>query len=446
MISAQRTYSKLFPPTGYRSPLLSYPVLLVLMVAEMAYVAHCTLGLPPGMDARSYLAAVDEIAAGRLDYLRTPVYPAILLVLRAVFGAARLAAANCLTQCAVLVVSAYYFRLVALKYSDGNRRFAFWTTAAFYLVPATSCWTAMFMTETWAVAGFVFMLWWSVRDMPGEMSVRSALTAGFWLAFLVFLRPIFICFIPVLAVYWTVVWRCRLRRGGRASLAGVLCAVALGAAGYTAAMHARFGIHAFSGISIPNNYCLVSESGAIGPEHTSNAALADTITAIYARADTLVESPLMMCVHGEPYPCEHFTAAEIEAAISEAMSDRPGMVAAHQLHKLMWQIPLEPMLDYTGLPRLGSLERAFYPSMPVYQVFLLTLPVWLLVLRRRRGVNAPMTWLMWLLCVAMSVASVLGAMSDWARLVLPVMPAGFLLAGKALSQLRHRPAPADQFR
>ncbi len=119
-MSIKEAISRIFSASGYRSRLLSYPVLTVLMVAEAAGLA-----VPSG---------------GPGEY-------------RAV----------CAAQFALFVVSACFFRGLCLMLTDGRLRPAFWLTAVYCLTPSFLYWTTVASWDMPRLASTVALVWAAAR-------------------------------------------------------------------------------------------------------------------------------------------------------------------------------------------------------------------------------------------------------------------------------------------
>ncbi len=425
----------MFPPSGYDSRVLSFPVVLCVMIAELLWMA--SFGRHEGYDTGGYLDAADMLASGRLDYFRPPVYPAFLLLLRAVVGSGGLYVAVNVVQAVMMIVSARYFRLICLRLFHGRARVAFWLTAVYCLLPSVQYQVMLVMTEAPAIAGMVFLLWWLVRDYPGRMSVRAGMMAGLWLVFLVFLRPILLCMVPVVAVWLSVR---SVRNGGR-GIAAAWCGLGmcvLSVAVYMGLMNRVWGIHSFSGVSVANNYCMVCDAGLLYPHHTDNPALRAQMSRIYDGSYILADNPLYLKTRDVPDWSEELPPSEIEAAVNRAIADHPLEVARHIMYRLRWMVRPAPMSVLTQLPVLRTFEQTFMPTLGLFIIFLAAFPIWLVV-RWRRGDRALPLWLLWLAGMAVTWTALVGAMNDWGRLILPCVPAAILLVYAVLSQWHYSP-------
>ncbi len=423
---------RIFPPSGYRFPLLSYPVVFALMAVELVLLLRGGFGYVNGGDSFDYIDAVDVLLSGRPDLYRTPPYPAALAVLRWVFGPALMVRAMQVTQCVVAVVGAWWFMRVAGRFTFGRRRATFWLTAVYALNPYWNMWVMHTMTEVFAMAGSVALLWCMVRDLPGRPSVRSGVWAGLWLVFLVLLRPILLCWLPVAAVWWWARFRATHARGAVVAL-WLAAAVPPLLGGYVAWFGHTYGVYKVSAVSTWNRYALAHMAGVMRPGYTDNPVLQRKISEINASSDTVLPHPLMLNLPGMPMAGDSITQAEIELAVDRAIADNPAVIVRYMDARLRYLVWNEPML-WSGrwLPSLRVIDSTLRLKMGVYLLFLAAFGIWLCV-QWRRGLRPAGSWLCWLLCVALAGAAALGAQDNWVRLTLPSMPAAMMLVYQMLS-------------
>lgn len=435
MNTVRRACRKLFPPSGYRSPLLSYPVLWVLLVAELCLIVHPNFGDAMGGDGESYFAAIDSLAAGYPDMYRTPVYPLILHFLGYIAGPDRVEIAVQAANCVFTVAGAWYFMHLAAKFAFGRPRVAFWLTALYCLMPWWHLWTAFVLTEPLALMGMSAYLYWTVRDLPVRPGVVSGVMSAVWLAFLVFLRPVMMCVLPVALVYW---WALRRRgRGARAGLAGTALCVALVAA-YTGFYGHVHGSYKLSAVSQWNNYNFLTQAGLHSPGYTSNPALAAFVESTVTTYDTICAEPLIIQYQSVPDAGPDISLADIDGEIYTALRENPREALRAmwvRLRVLVWN---EPLLAYDHIPELKIVETTWCPVTGLLIIFQILSAVWLARLWRR-GVRPPGAWLCWGVMVALSWSSFAGAYYEWNRLTVPAIPAILMLGWQMLSFTRPTP-------
>lgn len=428
---------KIFPPSGYRCALLSYPALMVLMVAEL--VIFSFMSDHYGWDTYDYLRAADVWAAGTPDFMRTPIYPLFLWLLRRVFGTGGIFAALCALQGALMVVSAWYFRGLCAKVLPGPRN-VLWLTAIYALLPSLQ-WTAtLAMTEAPAIALTMILFYWLVRDFPELPTVRSSVYIGLLLIVLIFLRPMMICLLAVVGL-WFAALSMRKHRSGTRRRAGAWCAWAVCVAavlGYSAEMKHTWGVFTFSGVSVCNNFILATDAGILRPEHTSNLALRTQISRIYGSAEVIAEKPVYLAARWVPDVDSTLTAVELQSTVHRALAERPGEVAKHLALRCSYLVRPMPLLKPLNIPVYRSLHQVLVPSIGLFAIAMAIYLVWLIA-AWRRGHKHLQLWLLWVAVVTFFATAVLGAMNDWNRLVEPAIPLALLLFGAFLARWRYKP-------
>lgn len=430
-----KLFRKIFPPSGYRSPLLSYPVLLALTLAELWYILHSHFGETVGGDAWSYFDAMDTLTEGRVDVYRTPVYPAVLLALELLSGPHRLVEALQLANCAFTIVGAWYFMRAADKFTFGRPRAVFWLTAVYCLNPWWHKWAMYVYTEPMALMGMSMFLYWTVRDLPRRCGVVAAVMSGLWLVISVFLRPIMICIVPGVIVFRLWI---RRRSGGRSAAAGLagagLCVVLV--AVYVAGFGRTHGVYRMTAVSAWNDYWFLSEAGFIHPEYTDNRELKEFVTTVNAGADTISTDPFMLFTWGAPLVTEETPLTDIDWLIKRGFHENRAGIPAALLARMRLRVLDEPLLSY--IEDLKIITEVLGWKMGLLIVFQAGSLLWLLWLWRG-GVRPPGAWLCWYIMTAVSWTSYIGAYYQWARLILPACPAILLLVWQMLSFTR--PAP-----
>lgn len=437
MKAFHRIYRKIFPPSGYRSPLLSYPVLLMLFIGELWFILRPDFGDVRGGDAETYIAAIDSLSCGIPDVYRTPVYPLVIWLVRSVAGPRHIYAGLQLVNCVAVVVAAWYFMRLGLKFTFGRRRATFWLTAVFCLTPWWHVWVSYTLTESLALSGSVIFLYWLVRDQPGRPGSASVLMASFWLVFLAFLRPILMCLIPLTLCYWFALWR---RGGGRWAKVGMsasaACAVMVVC--YVFAFGRAHGICKISAVSDWNSYWLLSEAGVMRPGYTENPALARFVERFNSIADTVCAEPLMLHNYGAPDVSDSIPLRDIDALISDCAADNRPAMARYFMARMRILVWNDYLYSYDYYEPLRVIEGVWRPCMGLLLLFQLASAIWLVRLWRR-GVRPPGSWFCWSYMMAMSWIAFVSGYYDWARLILPAAPAIAMLAFQMLSFTR--PAP-----
>lgn len=431
--------SELFVPSGYKSAWLSYSALAVIALAEFIVLWIISSLQEAPSDGITYFIAADDLLAGKVNIGRTPVYPLILAFLRAVFGAG-VNVAVILLQFATFLASAYFLRKLCTIFRL-KERVTFWVVAIYLLWPGTIGYCPVVLTETFSVCGVLFMLWFLAKSAVEGVKIADVLRAGFWLVFLIFLRPVFVYLVVAFLIYYgALIFVEHTRQGRLASVAGIAVAfAALGMVGvYKAEVTKTYGIASFSNISTINNYYLIRTSGLLSPELAQDSTFR-SILSTFEQGDVhnsfdkiLAEDDILRAAKISP--------VAFEAYVNSVIAANPAKVVQGALYR--WSHDASGAAIMPSAPQfpIYVLERFIAPSISAFWLFFIVFTA--MALRQwHRSKRLPAQSLIYLLVAGGLVgASILGAMNDWPRLCMPVFPVVLLLVGKFASLYRRNPA------
>lgn len=232
-------------------------------------------------DSYTYYEAGEYLANGSLHYSRTPVYPLIIICLRAVFGSVLWAPVLMLLQYLIFLISGLALARIALKYIS-NYKISFWITTIYLITPGFVGYTLYILTESLSISGIIFFIWFLAKDMPKPPSSRNMLIACILLFILVFLRPIFIYLIPVVVIYaFLIAWQYGLR-GFKPVLTAVIMmfVVVTCLFGYKKAIAREYGLNSMTLISVVNNWCTARQAIGAHPELAEDSELRELLIEI----------------------------------------------------------------------------------------------------------------------------------------------------------------------
>lgn len=413
----------LIPDSGYRSPWLSYGMLYFLSVCMLLFeFRYCFYGVFAA-DSMSYEQAAELLTNGRIDNARTPIYPLLIALGKAIGGPVFRGTVLVIIQSAIFLVSVGVFRRIALHVLKSARG-CFWATAFYAIWPAYSGIAMFVMTESLAMSFAIFMAWSLLRKLPERPGVREALESGIWLFLLIFLRPHMMCLIPVYSIFWIAVAvkfrRNALRQVLTVGLMLTICGVALMA--YKSEMKRVYGIDSVSVISNANKYYLVRTSGLLRPEMCESPRMRAHIDSMWQK-DPYETGDLdwedYRCIRDSIPPCE------IQEALNRAVSSNPLGLASGIATQLKFASNYN-VFYYPWMTHMWEMYDYFPVPMWVYMVFMCGAFVWMIV--RRKGLAL---WTLWLVSASISGSAVVGAMWEWNRLFSPGMPEAIILVAAA---------------
>ena len=271
-MSRNRRLAEIFLPKGLPKGIKwGYTAVYAIVGAIAVYFSFVKPYATTTWDTAGYFTAFDTLASGRLDLWRTPVYPIVIGAIRAIAAPYELRAVE-VVQWIVFFLSIPAMRLAATRViGERHHTAVFAATALYTLCPSILAYNDFILTESLSVSGSVFFaasLLKGLRlDRPGSM-----LRAMLWLLALIMLRPLFVCYLPVMAVVivgYRLQGGARVRRAFRSALLGfAVCIGVLG--GYVAVMYHTYGITSLSIVNSLNNYYIFRRNGVVTPESASN--------------------------------------------------------------------------------------------------------------------------------------------------------------------------------
>lgn len=410
-----------------------YGALLLLSAAMAVRMAASVDWTAYQGDYRTFLTAAGTLRTGHPDVFRTPVYP-LLMVLTQPLTADPMAPYPLLAiNISLMLCSVEALRRLCL--CMGLRRWmALALIAPYALLPGMTAWTAIPISDSLGISLTVIWLWATLRDAPGHNRASSALWSSLLLLVLVFLRPAFICLLPVAFLRWGYVFFKDSKRVGAAGLIGVSVTVAaLGL--YRAEIHRLYNIDSFTHVTSLNNLYLVIEHGVISDEDAVTEVQKRMMPVIRENCDTVCKDPLEIKFWYGFYP---LPPDEMEDIVARTMRRDPGGIA-----ETLWLRLCDRFFTSEAVRKdLRGVYRLFSTTIGVLTLFYLFMAAVLMAAGRR--LTSPIrSWTVWLSGTAIMAVAFLGAMFDYSRLIAPAIAPSLILLGLALS-LFHFKKSADE--
>lgn len=441
-----------FPASGYKSRWLSYPVLLLLALLMVIYYG-CTVGWfrYVGFDFLSYKNAIPTLLQGKLDMTRTPIYPMI-------FHSAMLLSEKVLPinweiwvialQFALYFLSAVYLGKLGCKLIK-SPKVVFWMVAVYLLHPRLSQFGYLLQTDMIGMALTVFFLWIMLKRYPREMTTGDIVWFFVLMLVLVMLRPFFICFIPILGVYY-VICLIKYKKSYLKSFVGVMLSLAVVCGiiwAYKREIHRLYGIHSLTDVSFNNNYYLTRLGDLPDPSLTDHPGLKAVLTEYKNKieAGEIENDPLNIVAMWKEEgavdrSCPKTVSEEYVNRMLEKHKNKlvsfvftrfnqqvgPTYVFSENLFQNRWKHDLTGMINIT-----------------FYMFFTLVGVCAVIFIRSwRRQRKLPEVYLL-MLMITLGVigASIIGAQYEWARLSLPAVPAWLLMFAMTISLFRLKRIP-----
>lgn len=255
------------------------PIIYIVGIISAIYVIVVVGPLTSG-DSITYIKAWDSISRGNIDIMRTPVYPAILALIRFIVGKAHMMVAIIILQHIIALIALKYFYKTILDITN-SERISFWTTLALSCLPYFTAQNNYIMTESLAMSGSIFLVACAVAIYEGNYK-RNIPGFTFWLFFLVFLRPSFIYLLPVFAVSFALMLWLKPKMRRQSAICIIVILIASGSLiAYMSAFQKTYGVFTSSEVSEINDFFIMRQSGSLDPDKSTNKALGSYIKNSY---------------------------------------------------------------------------------------------------------------------------------------------------------------------
>lgn len=422
--------NRLFQFLGTEKGLLTMSAIVVLYA--LAY--HYGKGTFIYPDTETYFNAYYSLTGGETDMYRTPVYPLFIGITSSIFGNTYNYIAILLLQVAIFLLSVHYFyRIACLLKSD---KIAYWLTFIYGVIPIVPSWTPIILTESLAISGSVFYLYFTISAVKTG-DVKKTWLSTLWLLLLVMLRPSFIYLIPVsLFMFLIGNWReSRSRKIIYNGLAGCITVTIL-FCGYSYRMKRSYGVFTPSAISVINKYVMDRDNGSFDINAITDTEFKTYVDSLQNAEEELNIYTEALLVINE-FGCERMNDAVKESRKSIIGSlkgiDERIYTATRDRYRIASRIVpfilIEPINPNTGAFLL---------------LLVITAGVVIAYIYKRK--QLPWITLLLLLFAAGNIAvTVMGAPDDYGRLQLPSFPAELLLLGLIIQMIKDKTITDNKF-
>lgn len=218
---------------------------------------------PTGSDTDTNYFAGEVIASGKLDALRTPVYPVMINFFKWLFvNTFAFKIAVIFFQYLIFTLSVICFFRVS-EYFISSRTVSFFIVFLYACHPETLIWPKILMPESLAISGVVFLLYFLVQFFKNRRIV-NILFVNTLLFLLIMLRPVFIYMAPLFLLFWFFL----IKKHKKAGIAGlsIFMVVLIFIYGYCSSFQKQYGVFAISTVSDINQYMMLRNAGLVEVE------------------------------------------------------------------------------------------------------------------------------------------------------------------------------------
>lgn len=353
------------------------------------------------VDTMTYITAGDNFFAGVIDEARTPVYP-VICHLAGFLGSAAGLYAVVLLQAVAFLASVVWLHKTARMMFPSHNLVAFIATALYAWNVGTVHYVLVIMTESLSLSAVVLMFWLIVKGMKQAFTSRDAIVLMTLYIVMLFLRPFFICFAPLLVLFYIFV-RKQLSLKTVVAFWGGLAVVAAAYVGYSCAYKAQYGVFTTSCVPDINLNAQLYQAGLVD-------------TAMWKK--------------------DSFNLVEEHANNREVLMANKGVWFRHMLDEtLMSSRQLFPKMV---LSHGGKMAQPLSLQISGGMLYLITLlfAIVTLVRWRRCKADVRLDVLLLFTIVVTVVTSVWGAFGIYTRLMLPCYSALCLVLGRFFSRFK----------
>ena len=222
-----------------------------------------------GYDERTFLMAANSLSFGDVDIYRTPVYPLLCRICIILGGEYYLWLIG-LSQIAIFLLSVVAMHKASCILAPQRPFIRFIAEACYSCNSAVCLWVFNILAESLSISCVVFLAYLLIKLLKNQGSAWLGFGVSVLYLIMLFLKPYFICFAPVVLIAMAMAWRKASASTRWAFVLGIMLNVGT----YTLYCHQfekKFGIFATTGIGVQN---MVFHIGSFQKviEHNTNPA------------------------------------------------------------------------------------------------------------------------------------------------------------------------------
>ena len=387
-------------------------------------------GVLTSPDSVTYINAWDNYSVGKLDMLRTPIYPIFLGAVKVIFGERMFCmVAICIQHLLFLISIRYFYKLAHLLSNSAN--ITFWLTLFYAIIPPITTWNNYILTESFAISGTVFLVYVAIKIFEG-FKLFYTVYFTVLLSILVLLRPALIYLLPVFAVIWIYFFFKKANAIGLGGTCGVLIAT-ICLLTHMKAFEKEYGIFASSSVNTVNQTHISRQYGLLNPDVIDNPKLKADIIASYEKYGREMEDyELAGREAGRLF--RDYDLKTKNDAIYASYKSYPTQWVKKCFGRLYRSAKKSLFLTMAGgfatiFDAIGFNLNTLYLFLIIY---IIILSYWTLYKRRLSVIS----FLLYMLGVSNIIVSIIGAQGEWERLILPSMPLYLLMFGQLCTMFK----------
>ena len=427
-----KSFNLKFPASGYENRILSYPVILFLFLGQIIFYWFYFKRAIFLIDSPTYVSASDLVLQGIPDVFRTPIYPFFIGVFRIIFGNSW-AIALVFFQSILFLLSGGVFYILSSKIVK-NRKYVFWLTAFYLLYPGFVIYCFYIMTEAIAISGMTLFAYFIFRMLQNPKSLWNVLWMNLCLMFLIFLRPVFIFLLPIIAIIF-IYQIVKLKPKFIYGFCGLIGLIFIGFCLflYQKDITKRYGIHSISCVTVINNYFSFRYLGIIDPSLAPSPELKELVAKTFEKR---YDDDVVLALNEVNEMSKQRGFAEIEVYEKELAKKYPYDLAQSILLRWRDQASLYPALPILPFDWKFRTLEILIPSTGTYFFCLLLYGIILIIQLKRYGSIPFFQFILLLICLGLYIVNAVGAPTDFSRLNVPAIPLAMILLGNFCASLK----------
>jgi len=388
---------------------------------------------PTAGDTSTNFSAASVLATGKLDALRTPLYPLLINFFNLIMSNnIAVKFGIIIFQYLVFCISIFCFYRVC-DYFIKNKAVAFLVVICYACHPAILVWQKIIMTESLALSGVVFFLYYIVRFLVTKRKIYSLLI-NLFVFLLVMLRPGFLFLIPIVIVFW-LYFILKTKKNGLPGITGILFVIFL-IAGYSGVYKNQYGVITLSTVSNINQYMILRDAGLIETNSIKNVAfkktLTDNIQKKKSYSDYFDEYVYFYSRYGIE-PCNKFVKESIKINLFKYIS--------YNIDRFISETTTSKIGFWNGFNhnKYNHLIRMLCLPFFLLNVFLI---LYMYILYKNKFTFKSSIFI-YSIAISSIVVLIVGAPNSWGRLIVPTIPILLIMLGQCLDYLRSRSKKVD---
>lgn len=381
-----------------------------------------------GFDVPYYFLAGEHLWNGKLDCLRTPVYPILLKVFGICFGNKGGIAGIIILQSVVYLISVFSLKSITTQVIQNP--FIHYAVMILYVLCVAPGWCNEMLTESLSISGCVIIVDLIIRYIK-KPTYGISFAIAFLTVLLVFLRPSFIFLFAILPFIWIVLWfRKKQKLLQTISLALTLMCISCYFV-YNKAYEKEYGVFTSSISFVCNDIYNLKRSGVWNIEKVSNPHTKQLLAEIeksinYEPIYREIEND-QKCLSAIVLGCDEMKAGnekklhEHQIKITAASFDKRFSAAVNT------HTPLSTLLFTSSL--FLALPLSFF-----YSIVIISILALIIYFLKKRSIPLIATVII-LFTAAQCIGIVLYASEAHERLLLPVYPLFLILLGRMFEKI-----------